>query len=606
MTAPRYKIDADDRTVFEVLSDRKYTVDFFQREYRWEQTHIEQLITDLTGTFLASYRDGDPRHMVARYTSYFLGPIVLSNKDGHKSIIDGQQRLISLTLLLIFLYHLQKESNGTESIEPLIFAERYGAKSFNINVPERATCLAALFRDGHYVIQPGDDESTQTMAQRYVDIGELFPDELKGVPLPYFLDWLKHNVVMVEITAYSDENAYAVFESMNDRGLHLTASEMLKSFVLSRIDEPVRERANRVWKQQIQSLHEFGADEDLKFFQAWFRAQYADTLLPGAGGDDDFAHIGMHFHRWLRDHLSMAHIRAAEPADYQTFVHTTLCFYAHAYAQILAAQQRETPGWEHVFYQYHWRIAESLSIPLMLAPLRVGDSAEVVRHKINTVAHFLESYTVRRAISFRKSAVSSVRFPIYTLVKAIRGVDMPTLTQQLRRCIADMPEQWYAVVNFRLHGTNRHFVKFLLARICGFVDQESGASTNFSTYYLTNTAKPYEIEHIWADKYDHHRAEFAQQHEFDAYRNRIGGLLLLQQGTNQSYGALPYAQKLPHYLREHAYVQSLHAQFYDNNPNFIAMMNRLGLPFRPHPHFGKDDIDDRQRLVQRLCEVIWM
>ncbi len=302
----------------------------------------------------------------------------------------------------------------------------------------------------------------------------------------------------------------------------------------------------------------------------------------------------------------MANLRPNEPSDFRTFVHDTLTFYAHAYAQILAAQQRETPGWEHVFYQHHWRIAESLSMPLMLAALRVGDSVDVVRQKITLVARFLESFTVRRAISFRKSAVSSIRFTMYTLVKALRGADIARMQQLLQQTIAEMPEQWYAVVNFRLHGTNRQFVKFLLARICGFIDQQCGASTNFSTYYLTTTTKPFEIEHIWADKFAQHRDEFAQQHEFDAYRNRIGGLLLLQQGTNQSYGALPYAEKLPHYLREHPYVQSLHAQFYDNNPNFIAMMNRLGLPFRPHPHFHKDDIDDRQRLVQRLCEVIWM
>jgi hypothetical protein len=55
------KIDADDRTVFDVLNERKYTVDYFQREYSWEQKHIEQLVTDLTSTFLDVYTEGDPR-----------------------------------------------------------------------------------------------------------------------------------------------------------------------------------------------------------------------------------------------------------------------------------------------------------------------------------------------------------------------------------------------------------------------------------------------------------------------------------------------------------------------------------------------------------------
>jgi hypothetical protein len=76
-----------------VLNERKYTVDYFQREYSWEQKHVEQLVTDLTSTFLDVYSEGDPRTCVEHYNNYFLGPFVVSSKNGMKSIIDGQQRL---------------------------------------------------------------------------------------------------------------------------------------------------------------------------------------------------------------------------------------------------------------------------------------------------------------------------------------------------------------------------------------------------------------------------------------------------------------------------------------------------------------------------------
>jgi hypothetical protein len=46
MSQEDHKIDAKDRAVFDVLNERKYTVDYFQREYSWEQKHIEQLVTD--------------------------------------------------------------------------------------------------------------------------------------------------------------------------------------------------------------------------------------------------------------------------------------------------------------------------------------------------------------------------------------------------------------------------------------------------------------------------------------------------------------------------------------------------------------------------------
>lgn len=128
---------------------------------------------------------------------------------------------------------------------------------------------------------------------------------------------------------------------------------------------------------------------------------------------------------------------------------------------------------------------------------------------------------------------------------------------------------------------------------------------NFSTYFISQGAKPYEVEHIWADKFGEHRDEFQQQHEFDNYRNRIGDLLLLPQGTNQSYGDKPYVEKIGHYLKENLLVKSLHPKTYENNPNFKRMTGELGIPFKAHTSFTKKDIDERQALVERICEVLW-
>jgi len=94
--------------------------------------------------------------------------------------------------------------------------------------------LENLFRNGTYTVHNGDDASTVNTVERYADIIELFPEDIKGNNLPFFIDWLKYNVVLVEIVANSDENAYTIFETMNDRGLNLTPTEMLKGFILSR------------------------------------------------------------------------------------------------------------------------------------------------------------------------------------------------------------------------------------------------------------------------------------------------------------------------------------------------------------------------------------
>ena len=608
MSKDDHKIDADDRNVFDVLNERKYTVDYFQREYSWEQKHIEQLVTDLTSTFLDVYEEGDPRTSVEHYNNYYLGPFVVSSRDGMKSIIDGQQRLTSLTLFLIYLNNLQKELGGKEAIEPMVFSEKYGQKSFNIQVEERKKCLEKLFLEGCYEVQPDDDESTVNMTRRYADIGEAFPEEIKGSAFPYFLDWLKYNVILVEITAYSDDNAYTIFESMNDRGLNLTSTEMLKGYILSRFKEAKdREQANRFWKESIQSLHRHSKEEDQKFFQAWLRSQYADTIRQGKAGssNEDFEKIGTRFHSWFRDNLPKMGLKADSPAEFRTLVHDEMKYYLRAYLDILDAQKEEKPGWENVFYHCKWGIADSLGFALMLAPLKATDSVDVTRLKINEVARFMETFAVRRSINFRKFGASSIRYTMYSLVKELRGKDLGSLRALLKAKLAEMPEKWDGVAEFRLHGMNRYFVKFLLSRITGFIEQQSGASTNFSTYFVSPGTKPYEVEHIWADKFEEHRDEFEQRHEFDNYRNRIGDLVLLPQGTNQSYGAMTYAEKVEHYLKENLLVKSLHPKAYENNPNFVGMAKNLGLKLKAHKAYAKADIDERQTLVRSVCEAIW-
>ncbi|HBP86107.1 MAG TPA: hypothetical protein DD706_00240 [Nitrospiraceae bacterium] len=608
MSKDDHKIDADDRNVFDVLNERKYTVDYFQREYSWEQKHIDQLVTDLTSTFLDVYTEGDPRPAVEHYNNYYLGPFVVSSREGMKSIIDGQQRLTSLTLFLIFLNNLQKEIGGKESIEPLVFSEKFGQLSFNIQVEERTACLEKLFREGHYEVQPDDDESTVNMAERYANIEEAFPEEIKGAAFPYFLDWLKYKVILVEITAYSDDNAYTIFESMNDRGLNLTSTEMLKGYILSRFGEPKeREKANRFWKESIQALHKQSKEEDQQFLQAWLRSQYADTIRQSKAGssNEDFEKIGTRFHSWFRDNLPKMKLKADSPGEFRTLLHDEMKFYLRAYLDILDAQKEEKPGWEYVFYIKHWGIAPSLAFPLMLAPLKSKDSPDVTRQKINEVAHYIETFVIRRSINFRTFSASSIRYTMYTLVKELRGKNLDSLRALLHSKGNEMDESWDGLAQFRMHRQNHRFVRFLLSRITGFIEQRSGFSTSFSTYFIGSGTKPYEVEHIWADKFREHRDDFEQQHEFDNYRNRIGDLVLLPQGTNQSYGAMSYAQKIEHYLKENLLVKSLHPKAYENNPNFLRMAKVLGIPFKAHKSFTKSDIDERQELVQSICKAIW-
>ncbi len=68
---------------------------------------------------------------------------------------------------------------------------------------------------------------------------------------------------------------------------------------------------------------------------------------------------------------------------------------------------------------------------------------------------------------------------------------------------------------------------------------------------------------------------------------------------------MTYGEKVEHYLKENLLVKSLHPKAYENNPNFVGMANNLGLKFKAHKAFTKADINDRQTLIQNICEAIW-
>ena len=132
----------------------------------------------------------------AQRTDFFhglLGSIIISDKNGQKFIIDGQQRLTSTTLLLIHLHRHLEDQQQKAQLADLIFSQKFGTRSFNLDVPERTPCMDALFT-GELFDDTGQPESVVNILARFQDIEESFPDELTGEALPYFADWLIENV----------------------------------------------------------------------------------------------------------------------------------------------------------------------------------------------------------------------------------------------------------------------------------------------------------------------------------------------------------------------------------------------------------------------------
>jgi hypothetical protein len=158
---------------------------------------------------------------------------------------------------------------------------------------------------------------------------------------------------------------------------------------------------------------------------------------------------------------------------------------------------------------------------------------------------------------------------------------------------------------FGLQPDNSRQVRYILARLTSFVEVECGGTDEFPAY--VDRAHPYEIEHIWANKFERHQAEVKTPQTFKAIRNRLGGLLLLPKSDNASYNADSYSAKLPYYFRQNLLVKSLNKQSYSKFPAYRKFLEKYGLKniMKHYDDFTKESIDERQRLYVKLCELIW-
>lgn len=597
------EIRGDAKTIRQLLSGAKYAIDYYQREYKWATKQLQELLDDLSGKFGEDYESSHDRSQVEKYGHYFLGSIIISDKDGQKFIIDGQQRLTTLTLLLIFLNNLQKGRTDQVKVSELIFSEKFARRSFNIDVPERTGCMDALFTGAPFD-ESGHGESVRNINGRYADIVALFPDELRGPALPYFIDWLIENVHLVEITAYSDEDAYLIFETMNDRGLSLSPTDMLKGYLLANItDDAQRVAANKTWKERITALQDIDKDEDADCLKAWLRSQYANSIRERKRNakPQDFDKIGTEFHRWVRENDDSLGLK--KTADFTTFIGKNFDFYARQYEKLRRVSETLTPGFEVVFYNA--RNNFTLQYPLLLAPLVAGEGDESIRRKVQLVGSFIDILITRRIWNGRAIDYSTMQYAMFLVMRDLRGKSANEIADALTARLAAEQETFKTNDHFRLHGMNGRQIHHILARMTEFVELQSGMNSRYAEYIVRSGKNGYEVEHIWADHPERHEDEFKSPADFDDYRNRIGGLLLLPKSFNASYGDLDYEHKLPHYNTQNLLARSLHELAYSHNPGFLRFKEQSGLPFKPHSAFKKVDLDDRQSLYRAIAEAIW-
>jgi len=281
MSAPSLQFHAEDKSIEDVLfTNSKYRVPRYQRPYSWSADHIEDFWTDL--------QEGG--------ANTFLGSFVFNHeslkKDGYLEIIDGQQRLLTITLFMALLRNIALELGDEKFAERLqrkciAFEDLTGAESYRI---QPGDSLREFFEGQvqHLSLPlwpPRQTKEHSLIVSNYASLRELVMERLetkeeKSEKLEELQRlWVRTAALrVIQIDINSEEDAYTIFETVNARGAELTAADLLKNLIFRNVKKLPGgdDKARAKWQALEENIS--GTRTDLsKFIRHFWLSKHSFT-----------------------------------------------------------------------------------------------------------------------------------------------------------------------------------------------------------------------------------------------------------------------------------------------------------------------------------------
>ncbi|MDD7128277.1 MAG: DUF262 domain-containing protein [Prevotella sp.] len=222
-------------SIFDLLSTGNLAIPDYQRPYKWTKRNIEELLTDIS----KAIEEGQKYGMSYKYR---IGTILIHNsQDGKLYIVDGQQRIISIALVCLYL-----------------------RPSFHSDLTDH--CFS-------------DNVSKQNIRDNYMFIRQWFT--LQGdAEKNRFLGALKYIIEVIVITVDEESEAFQLFDSQNSRGKALYPHDLLKAYHLRKMNSSLSEMEHAVkkWEDEEPSeIKELFSDYIFPIFN-WSKKAKTDTF----------------------------------------------------------------------------------------------------------------------------------------------------------------------------------------------------------------------------------------------------------------------------------------------------------------------------------------
>ena len=234
---------ASEKKIKDLFSEAKtfFAIPVYQRDYNWQEKHCKQLFEDI----LNVGKDID-------ITSHFIGSIVYIHEGvygiGEKEfyVIDGQQRMITITLLHIVLYHRLKESKEeyADELYELYLVNKFSKRDIKLKLlppEENLNILNKILEENWEELEEYQDRNIVKNYKFFKEIISNYSNE----EIEYLLAGLD-KVIYVDIALEKDkDDPQRIFESLNSTGLDLSQGDLIRNYILMDLE---REKQNLVYK----------------------------------------------------------------------------------------------------------------------------------------------------------------------------------------------------------------------------------------------------------------------------------------------------------------------------------------------------------------------
>lgn len=496
--------------------------------------------------------------------------------DGKRFVVDGQQRLTTLTLILIKLRHIASFFNSElkDWLSNKIAGQSGFKKEFWMNHELHKATLQSLFNDDSDLdkIDTTTGITALNMAKNYGVISSYLGRELSDKhKFESFVFYFLKRLVLINLNV-EQTDVPMVFEVINDRGVRLKSYEILKGKLLGQIDKEELEslKLNDLWENQVAKVNEYKEDEIDNFFIYYLRSRFANTIGEARNYDRDY-HRKI-FTPEVNDELKLLH----NPKEVKRFLQNEFQYFTNLYSKIYKYSDNPTDDFVHAYYN---RLNEMDSqFLLILSACTLNDPEE--KDKIKLI-----SYNVDRLFSLlqlqRSYDSNDFNVSIYKISSEIRNKSAHEIRPVFDKFMLDLlssargvqTAEVYSYGLFKDTGIelSKRFKRYFFARIEEFIARNTNLNMKHSLYDLvanTGSVNGFHIEHILAQNDENKKIFNGDEDLFERERNRLGGLLLLKGKDNISSNNETYMNKLKSYANTLYWNETLREDTYKSKLDF--------------------------------------